>query len=328
MKTVLTGDRPTGSLHLGHYIGSLQNRVKMQDEYKTYIMVANVQALTDYYSQPELIREKVSQVVEDYLAVGIDPNKCTVFLQSEIKALFEMTMYYLNLVSLARARQNPTVKDEIKQKGFKESIPCGFLCYPISQAADITAFLADYVPVGKDQLPMIEQTNEIVDKFNFTYQCNAIKRCEAVLSENSRLVGIDGKNKASKSLNNAIFLNDTDQQVKEKVFSMYTDPNHIKVSDPGRVENNVVFKYLDVFYEDVSHTEELKSHYARGGLGDVELKKLLFEVIIKFLGPIRERRSKIIKKDIADVLNSGNKQASLVANTTLQSIRQAMFLTC
>ncbi|WP_342262236.1 tryptophan--tRNA ligase [Alphaproteobacteria bacterium endosymbiont of Tiliacea citrago] len=326
MKTILTGDRPTGCLHLGHYIGSLENRINMQHDFNTFIMVANVQALTDYYDRPELIKSQIFQVVEDYLAVGIDPDKSTIFVQSSVKPLFEMTVYFLNLVSLARAQQNPTIKDEIKQRGFKESIPCGFLCYPISQAADITAFLADLVPVGKDQLPMIEQTNEIVDKFNSLYRCDVLKRCEAVLSSNSRLIGIDGKNKASKSLKNAIFLNDNDQDLKDKIFSMYTDPAHIKVSDPGNVSENVVFKYLDAFYHDVSHLNDLKAHYSKGGLGDVYLKNLLFDVLKTFLEPIRERRSRINQTDIIEIISEGNKKASLIANNTLQKMQQVMCL--
>lgn len=326
MKIVLTGDRPTGALHLGHYLGSLENRIKMQDEFQTYIMIANVQALTDYYSNPSLIKEKIYQVVEDYLAVGIDPEKSNIFVQSEIKALFEMTTYFMNLVSVARAQQNPTIKDEIKQRGFNESIPCGFLCYPISQAADITAFLADFVPVGKDQLPMIEQTNEIVDKFNNLYGCNVLKRCQAVLSENSRLVGVDGKNKASKSLNNAIFLNETDEELKNKVFAMYTDPKHIRISDPGNVSENVVFKYLEMFYKDKDHLSELKSNYEKGGLGDVYLKNLLFDSLKSFLTPIRERRSKITRDHVVNVIEAGNKKAVDVANITLDKIREVMFL--
>lgn len=293
----------------------------MQDTSKIFILVANVQALTDYYDQPDLIKRNIYQVIEDYLAVGLDPKKCTIFVQSEIKALFEMTIYFLNLVTLARAQQNPTVKDEIKMRGFKKSISCGFLCYPISQAADILAFSPDYVPVGKDQLPMIEQTNEIADKFNSIYNSSVLKRCEAVVGFDGSLVGIDGKQKASKSLKNAIFLNDSDEIMKAKVDSMYTDPLHIKISDSGNVENNVVFKYLDAFYSNKEHLMELKEHYKRGGLGDTVIKSVLFEALREFLGPIRERRSKVTTQLIKECLAYGNCAASSVADETLHKMR-------
>lgn len=326
MEIMLTGDRPTGALHLGHYVGSLKQRCIMQKAYKSYIMIANTQGLTDYFKTPEKIRHNILQVLEDYLACGIDPSKVTIFVQSEIKALFEITTYFMNLVTLARVKRNPTVKAELMQKDYKEDVPCGFLCYPISQAADITAFLTDIVPVGKDQEPMIEQANDIVDAFNSTYNCNILKRCKAYLGEVPKLMGIDGKNKASKSLGNAILLNDNDEELRRKVFSMYTDPSHVRVTDPGHVEGNMVFHYLDVFYENKENLMQLKKDYQKGGLGDVELKKLLFSTLQSFLIPIRENRSKINKNHLIDILIKGNEDASNMAQSTLNKMKDVMFL--
>ncbi|MDR3151453.1 MAG: tryptophan--tRNA ligase, partial [Holosporaceae bacterium] len=245
----LTGDRPTGKLHLGHFVGSLKSRLELQNECNQYIMIADTQALTDYFENPQLVIESIMEVVADYLAVGLDPNLSTIFIQSQVPHLCELTMYYMNLVTVSRLQRNPTVKAELVHKGFGSSIPAGFLCYPVSQAADITAFGAEIVPVGEDQLPMIEQTNEIVRKFNRLYNTKCLKEANARLSSVKRLSGIDGKAKASKSLNNAIFLSDAPDVIKEKVYAMFTDPNHIRVSDGGNVKGNVVFEYLDAFYD-------------------------------------------------------------------------------
>lgn len=325
MEISLTGDRPTGHLHLGHFVGSLTNRIALQSDYSQYIMVADVQALTDYYHNPALIVENVYNVVEDYLSVGLTPQDNTIFLQSSVPALAEIAMYFLNLVSIARVQRNPTVKTEIAQKDMGESVSAGFVCYPISQAADILAFKANVVPVGDDQLPMIEQTNEIVRKFNSTY-VEIFGEVKALLSATARLPGIDGKAKASKSLNNAIFLSDSAEVVKEKVMQMYTDPNHLKVSDPGRVEGNVVFEYLDAFYPDQEELESLKAHYRRGGLGDVVLKKMLIQTLQDVLEPIRARRVTITRDAIREILSHGCKNANLVASQTLGEMRAAMHL--
>lgn len=247
-KIILTGDRPTGKLHLGHYVGSLVNRVKLQDEYEQYVMIADIQALTDNFENPGKIVDNLYEVALDYLSIGIEPGKSTIFIQSHIPELAELTVYYLNLVTLGRLERNPTVKSEIQQKGYDSSIPAGFLCYPVSQAADITAFKAEAVPVGEDQVPMIEQTNEIVRRFNRIYNTDCLKEAKPILSKTSRLVGIDGQSKASKSLGNAIFLSDTPEEIKRKVFLMFTDPAHLKISDPGKVEGNVVFEYLSAFH--------------------------------------------------------------------------------
>ena len=273
---ILTGDRPTGPLHLGHYVGSLQNRVKLQSEYKQYVLVADAQALTDYYENPEHVRKNVEQVALDYLAVGIDPAQSTIFIQSQIPELFELTFYFMNLVTVARLERNPTVKDEIRQKNMKDSIPAGFFTYPVSQAADILAFNADLVPVGEDQNPMIEQTNEIARRFNFLYKTETFKDVKAMVGATGRLPGLDGKAKMSKSLGNAIYLGDSANDIKKKVNLMYTDPNHLKVEDPGTVEGHAVFMFLDVFDSNQAEVEELKAHYRRGGLGDGVLKNVLW----------------------------------------------------
>lgn len=337
---ILTGDRPTGRLHIGHYVGSLKRRIQLQNEgnyEKMYIMIADAQALTDNFSNPEKVRKNILEVALDYLAVGLDPNKVTFFIQSQVQALTELTFYYMNLVTLSRLERNPTVKQELKQKDFKNSIPTGFLCYPISQAADITAFKANIIPVGDDQLPMIEQTNEIVKSFNSIYG-NVLVNAKAVLPENEtcfRLVGTDGNAKMSKSLGNCIFLADTEEDVRKKVMSMYTDPNHIKIEDPGKVEGNTVFTYLDVFCEDehfekylpeYKNLDELKDHYRRGGLGDVKIKKFLNNILQDLLRPIRERREELARnpEKVMKILEEGSKEAIKDANKTLEEVKKAM----
>lgn len=325
-KIILTGDRPTGKLHLGHYIGSLENRVRLQDECEQFIMIADMQALTDNADNPKKVRDNILEVALDYLSVGIDPDKNTIFVQSQVAELSELTMYYLNLVTLARLQRNPTVKTEIAQKGFEKSLPMGFLVYPVSQAADITAFKAQLVPVGADQLPMLEQTNEIVRKFNHTYKTDILKECQAVSSSIVRLRGTDGGAKMGKSLGNAIYLSDKPDEVKKKVMGMLTDPNHLKIEDPGVVENNSVFDYLDAFDKDKNELEEIKNHYRKGGLGDVEVKKRLIDVLEKILVPIREKRSEFEKKpkEVMEILREGNKKAQLVAAQTLKEVKEAM----
>ncbi|MFW2491357.1 tryptophan--tRNA ligase [Clostridium chromiireducens] len=328
-KIILTGDRPTGKLHIGHYIGSLKNRVTLQESglYESFIMIADQQALTDNARNPEKIRNSLKEVALDYLAVGIDPSKSNIFIQSQIPELNELTMHYLNLVTLSRLERNPTVKQEIKQKNFENSIPAGFLVYPVSQAADITAFKADTVPVGEDQLPMIEQTREIVRSFNSIYG-DVLVEPEAVLpsSNAGRLPGTDGKAKMSKSIGNCIYLSDDADTIKKKVMSMYTDPNHIRVEDPGQVEGNTVFTYLDVFATDKNAVEEMKEHYKRGGLGDVKVKRYLNEVLQAELEPIRNRRLEF-EKDIDSVykmLKDGSDKAREVAARTLSEVREAI----
>ena len=339
-KIILTGDRPTGRLHLGHYVGSLKRRVELQNsgEFdKIYIMIADAQALTDNFDNPSKVRNNVIEVALDYLAVGIDPKKATIFVQSEISELTELTFYYMNLVTLSRLQRNPTVKNEIKLRGFEKSIPVGFLNYPISQAADITAFNATCVPVGVDQLPMIEQTREIVHSFNSIYG-NTLTMPEAEVPKSDleqRLPGPDGKAKMSKSLGNCIYLSDDEDTIKKKVMSMYTDPNHIRVEDPGNVEGNVVFTYLDVFAKDedfnkylpeYKNLDELKEHYRRGGLGDVVIKKFLNNILQDLLRPIREKRESLSKNItyVYDVLKSGTKMAQEEANKTIKSVKKAM----
>lgn len=325
---VLTGDRPTGPLHLGHYVGSLQSRLELQGVCKQFVMIADAQALTDHAKEPQKVREHVTQVLFDYLAVGIDPNQTVIFIQSLIPALPYLTMCYLNLVTWNRLKHNPTVKQEIKQKGFGESVPAGFMVYPVSQAADITAFKANVVPVGADQLPMIEQTNEIVRAFNRTYDTDVLVEAKALLSKTGRLSGIDGQSKMSKSLNNAIFLSDDVDQVSKKVKRMYTDPNHLRVEDPGSVKGNTVFEYLDAFGNDREKIQELKSHYQRGGLGDGTLKKYLLEVLLEFLEPIQKRRSHFEKdRDAAmEIIRRGTEQANEVAFQTLSEVKRDMHL--
>jgi tryptophanyl-tRNA synthetase len=324
--TILTGDRPSGPLHLGHYVGSLQNRVKLQESCKQYIIIADLQAMTDNWQHPEKLKENVYQVMLDYLAVGIDPKKSTIFIQSMIPQLPELTMYYMNLVTVARVGRNPTVKTEITQKGFGESTPLGFFVYPVSQAADITAFKANIVPVGEDQIPMIEQTNEIVRAFNRTYNTQTLVECKAVVPKHSRLPGIDGKAKMSKSLGNAIYLSDSLDALSKKVMGMYTDPEHVRVSDPGKIEGNVVFSYLDVFDPNTQEVEQLKEHYQKGGLGDVVLKKRLIAVLDALLSPIRLRRDQFAqdRDQVMKLVLEGTAQAEAVAAQTLHDAKEAM----
>lgn len=339
-KIILTGDRPTGRLHVGHYVGSLKGRVALQNsgEYEDiFIMIADAQALTDNADNPEKVRQNIIEVALDYLSCGLDPEKSTLFIQSQIPELTELAFYYMNLVTVSRLQRNPTVKSEIKMRNFETSIPVGFFTYPISQAADITAFKATTVPVGEDQLPMIEQTREIVRSFNSVYGETLVEP-EVLLPGNKaclRLPGIDGKAKMSKSLNNCIYLSDTPEDIKKKVMSMFTDPNHIRVEDPGNVEGNPVFIYLDAFcndghfaefWPDYQNLDELKAHYTRGGLGDVKIKRFLNEVIQAELAPIRARR-KEYEKDIPgvyEILRQGSIRAKEVAAQTLSDVKASM----
>ena len=322
---ILTGDRPTGPLHLGHLVGSLLNRVELQHNHSQFIMLADTQALTDNADNPNKVRNNIIEVALDYLAVGIDPTISTIFIQSYISELTELNMYYLNLVTLARLQRNPTIKNEMQQKGFGADVPVGFLTYPISQAADITAFKATMVPVGEDQLPLIEQTNEIVRKFNTIYG-EVLVEAKGVLSKTPRLSGLDGKAKMSKSLNNAIFLSDDLDTLRQKVMSMYTDSNHLKVTDPGQVKGNMVFEYLDVFDKNTVKVQELKEHYTTGGLGDVMLKRYLIEVLDSILSPIRQRRIELAtdKAEVLNILKNGSLKARAIANQTLNEVRNAI----
>ena len=343
-KVILTGDRPTGRLHVGHYVGSLSERVKLQNSGnydEIYIMIADAQALTDNAEHPEKVRQNIIQVALDYLACGIDPEKSTIFIQSMVPELTELTFYYMNLVTVARVQRNPTVKSEIQMRNFEASIPVGFFCYPISQAADITAFRATAVPVGEDQLPMLEQCKEIVHKFNTVYG-ETLTEPEIVLPSNKaclRLPGIDGKAKMSKSLGNCIYLSDEADEVKKKVMSMFTDPNHLRVQDPGNVDGNPVFIYLDAFCKpeyfpeflpDYQNLDELKDHYKRGGLGDVKVKKFLYNVLQAELGPIRERRKMWEQRipDVYDILREGSKVAEAKAAETLRDVKASMKINC
>ena len=339
-KVILTGDRPTGRLHVGHYVGSLSERVRLQnsgDYDEIYIMIADAQALTDNAEHPEKVRQNIIQVALDYLACGIDPEKSTIFIQSMVPELTELTFYYMNLVTVARVQRNPTVKSEIKMRNFEASIPVGFFCYPISQAADITAFRATTVPVGEDQMPMIEQCKEIVHKFNSVYG-ETLTDPQIVLPSNKaclRLPGIDGKAKMSKSLGNCIYLSDEADVVKKKVMSMFTDPNHLRVEDPGQVEGNPVFIYLDAFckpeyfeefWPEYNNLDELKAHYQRGGLGDVKVKKFLNNVIQTELQPIRERRKMWEQRlpEVYEILKAGSQKAKDKASQTLNEVRHSM----
>ena len=339
-KIILTGDRPTGRLHIGHYVGSLKRRVELQNSGlydKTFIFIADAQALTDNIENPEKVRQNVIEVALDYMAVGLDPMKSTIFIQSQIPELCELTFYYMDLVTVSRLQRNPTVKTEIQMRNFEASIPVGFFTYPISQAADITAFKATVVPVGEDQMPMLEQTKEIVHKFNTVYGETLVDP-KIMLPDNQacmRLPGIDGKAKMSKSLGNCIYLSDTEADVKKKVMSMFTDPNHLRVQDPGKVEGNPVFIYLDAFCKDeyfaeflpdYQNLDELKEHYQRGGLGDVKVKKFLNKVLEAELGPIRERRKMWEAKlpEVAEILQQGTKVARAKAQDTMKDVRHAM----
>ncbi|MGZ5280317.1 MAG: tryptophan--tRNA ligase [Pseudobdellovibrionaceae bacterium] len=325
---ILTGDRPTGPLHLGHYVGSLANRAKLQHDYQQYVIIADTQAMTDNYDQPEKVRNNILQVALDYLAVGLDPKLNVIFIQSLVPELYELTVHFLNLVTVNRLMRNPTIKEEIRQKNMEESLPAGFLCYPISQAADILAFQADLVPVGEDQNPMIEQTNEIARRFQHIYKSNCLKEVKPLVGHVGRLIGIDGKSKMSKSAGNAIYLGDSFNDIKAKVQKMYTDSNHLKVSDPGQVEGNVVFSFLDVFDPDKAKVEELKEHYRKGGLGDGVLKQRLTQVLEDFISPMRERR-KQYEQDPAEVLRicrEGTLKAREKAQKTLSEVRKAMMM--
>lgn len=341
MNIILTGDRPTGKLHLGHYIGSLKNRVALQNEGnydEMYLMIADSQALTDNFDNPKKVRDNIINVALDYLSVGIDPKKVNIFIQSQVPALTELSFYYMNLVTVSRLQRNPTVKNEIKEKSFEKSIPVGFFCYPISQAADITAFKANIIPVGNDQLPMLEQTNEIVSSFNRIYG-ETLVPCKAILNENKiaqRLPGLDGNAKMSKSLNNGIYLSDPSDVIYKKVMSMYTDPNHIKVEDPGKVEGNMVFTYLDVFssdeqisrYSEYKTLDEMKKAYEKGGLGDVKIKKVLYNVLEEILSPIREKRRYYEEHldEVYSILKEGTTKANEKANKTLKEVKKAIMI--
>jgi len=337
---ILTGDRPTGHLHLGHYVGSLKNRIKLQNEgnyERMYVFIADSQALTDNFDNPKKIRENVREVMLDYLAVGLDPEKVTFFVQSMIPELTEYTFYFMNLVTLSRLLRNPTVKNEMKEKGMEESIPSGFLNYPVSQAADITLFNTTIVPAGDDQEPMIEQANEIVRKFNSIYG-ETLNECKILLPDNEickRLPGLDGNAKMSKSLGNCIYLSDTEEELRKKVMSMYTDPNHVRVEDPGNVEGNIVFTYLEAlsnenhfkkYLPEYHNLDELKNHYKQGGLGDVKIKKFLFEVLNEELKPIRERRLELAKNMdyVEKVLKEGTEKARIVAKENMKKFKHAI----
>jgi len=322
---ILTGDRPTGPLHLGHYVGSLVRRVELRHKYKQYVLIADMQALTDNAENPKKVRKNVIEVALDYLAVGLDPKSNTFVIQSLVLELSELTMYFLNLITLARLQRNPTVKEEMKQKGFGSNVPVGFLTYPISQAADIAAFKANFVPVGEDQLPMIEQTNEIIRKFNRTYNRKALVECRALLADIPRLPGIDGRAKMGKSTHNAIYLGDSSTIVSKKVRGMFTDPRHIRVEDLGKVEGNPVFAYLDAFDSNKEELRAMKAHYEKGGLGDVRVKKRLDEVLQEFLKPIRERRQELAKDpdEVMKILKEGSEVARKVAANTLKEVREA-----
>ena len=315
-KIILTGERPTGPLHIGHYFGSLENRVKLQNDYEMFIMSADMQALTDNFDNPKKIQDNVFETVLDNLAVGINPEITTLFIQSQIPELTELFTLYLNLVTVSRLERNPTIKTEIAQKGFEESVPAGFLCYPVSQASDITAFKAEVVPVGE----------EIVRRFNRIYNTDILKECEAYLSKVSRLIGIDGNAKMSKSLGNTIYIKDSPDIIKQKVMSMYTDPNHIKVEDPGKVEGNVVFTYLDIFDNNKEELEELKNHYRKGGLGDVKLKRRLTDLIVAKLQPFQEKRKEYENNmdEVIKIVKKGNEKAREKASQTLSEVRNAI----
>jgi len=341
-KVVLTGDRPTGALHIGHYVGSLKKRVEMQNSglYDMFVMIADLQALTDNANSPDKIRNNIMEVMLDYISAGLEPGKTRFFIQSQIPALFELPMYYANLVTVSRLERNPTIKSEIKMRGFNKSIPVGFMNYPISQAADITAVGADFVPVGSDQLPMIEQAREIVNSFNKTYNTDVLVLPEAVLPDNKksyRIVGTDGNAKMSKSLGNCIFLKDEPEEIRKKVMDMYTDPDHITINSPGKIEGNTVFLYLDVFCEnhhferflpEYKNLNELKSHYKRGGLGDVKVKTFLNEILQELLKPMRERRKEYEKRkgELLKIVESDTAYTIEVSNRILKRVREAIGL--
>lgn len=325
---ILTGDRPTGQLHLGHFVGSLRSRVGLQDSHHQHLLLADAQALTDNADNPDKVRRNILEVALDYLAVGIDPTKTTICVQSCLPALNELTMLYLNFVTVARLERNPTIKSEIQMRGFERDIPAGFLCYPVAQAADITAFKATVVPVGEDQIPMIEQTNEIVRRVNRQIGQDLLPECKALLSNMARLPGFDGKAKMSKSLGNTIVLNASDKDIKKAVNAMYTDPNHLRIEDPGQVEGNIVFTYLDAFDPNKEEVEELKAHYRRGGLGDGTVKKRLEGVLKELITPIRERREELAKDPdyIMDVLRQGTDKCRIITQQTLDEVKVGLGL--
>ena len=325
---ILTGDRPTGQLHLGHFAGSLRTRVGLQDSHQQYLLLADTQALTDNADNVEKVQRNIIEVALDYLAVGIDPTKTTICIQSCLPALFELTSYYMNFVTVARLERNPTIKTEIQMRGFERDIPAGFLCYPVSQAADITAFKATLVPVGEDQIPMIEQTNELVRRVNRQIGNDILPECKALLSNVGRLPGFDGKAKMSKSLGNTIVLDASDKDIKKAVNAMYTDPNHLRIEDPGQVEGNVVFTYLDAFDPNKEEVEELKAHYRRGGLGDGTVKKRLEGVLKELIGPIRERRQELAKDPtyVMDILRDGTDKCRLITQETLDEVKAGLGL--
>lgn len=326
--TVLTGDRPTGPLHLGHYAGSLARRVQLQHDHSQTILIADLQGLTDNGNRPEKVANNIVQVMADYLAVGIDPLKTTLCLQSGLPALAELTMLYMNVVTVARVERNPTVKNEIEQKGFTRSLPVGFMVYPISQAADITAFQADLVPVGDDQLPMIEQTNEIVHKLNTLIGKPVLRPCRAILSDTSRLPGVDGNAKMSKSLGNALALSASEAEIHQAVNAMYTDPDHLKITDPGKIEGNVVFTYLDAFHPDKASVAAMKEHYQHGGLGDRVCKNRLEECLQALLAPIRQRRAELISDPhmLLETLKAGTQKAHALTQQTLYEVKKGLGL--
>ena len=325
---ILTGDRPTGQLHLGHFVGSLRSRVGLQDSHHQHLLLADAQALTDNADNPDKVRRNILEVALDYLAVGIDPTKTTICVQSCLPALNELTMLYLNFVTVARLERNPTIKSEIQMRGFERDIPAGFLCYPVAQAADITAFKATVVPVGEDQIPMIEQTNEIVRRVNRQIGQDLLPECKALLSNMARLPGFDGKAKMSKSLGNTIVLNASDKDIKKAVNAMYTDPNHLRIEDPGQVEGNIVFTYLDAFDPNKEEVEEQKTHYRRGGLGDGTVKKRLEGVLKELITPIRERREELAKDPdyIMDVLRQGTDKCRDITQQTLDEVKDGLGL--
>ena len=323
---ILTGDRPTGKLHLGHYFGSLQNRIKMQNEMEQFIIIADIQAMTDNWENPSILKENIFNITCDYLACGIDPNKSTIFIQSMIPEIAELTVFFMNLVTVSRLQRNPTVKNEIQQKGFENTLPVGFFVYPISQAADILIFKPTHIPVGEDQIPMIEQTNEISRSFNRIYKTSFFNDVEAVISKNCRLIGTDGKSKMSKSLNNAIFLSDSKDEIRKKINSMYTDPLHLKISDPGNIEGNVVFEYLNIFDENKEELEILKEHYQKGGLADSLLKRRLEDLINNFIDPIREKHFEYRnnKDYIWNIIKNGTEKALHESYKNISEIKKIL----
>lgn len=320
---VLTGDRPTGKLHLGHYEGSLKARLQYQETQPLYILIADTQVMNNDISKIKDVRKNIIEVMKDYLAVGLDPAKVNFFLQSDIGQLFELTNYLSNLVTLPQIMRNPTIKAE--NDLYNQSLSMGFLNYPISQTADIVLFGSEFVPVGEDQLPIVEFANDVVDKFNYHFNTDILKRVKPVLSENSRVLGIDGKNKMSKSLGNAIFLSDTEKVVNEQIYKMFTDPDHIRISDPGKIEGNMVFNFLDIFHKDKEEVKALKEHYQKGGLGDVFLKKMLMKDLKEELDPIRDRRNSITDEFALQVLKEGTLKVKSVAEKQLSLIKEQMF---